>query len=574
MITLGINAWHGDASACILVDGKLVCAVEEERLNRLKHVAGFPALAAGLCLERAGARLEDVDHVAVGRNPSANLLKKVLFTLKKRPSFAGLVKDRLRHVAKIRDVKGELCRRLDVDPERVGARFHNVEHHQAHIASAYFASGFDQAACLTVDGFGDFASCMLARAEGNRIEVLERSLFPHSLGLFYLAVTQFLGFQRYGDEGKVMGLSSYGETPYLDAMEKMVRIVPDGLFEMGLDYFIHHSEGVEMTWDEGSPKLGPVFSDRLVELLGEPRHPGAPIEKRHEDVAASLQRHLEHCVLHLARRLHAEVPSKNLAMAGGVALNCVANARIPRETGFEDLYIQPAAGDGGTSLGAALYVEHAVLDRPRGFRLEAPYTGPEYTEAECEAALREAGLRWRKVRDAPAEAARMVAGGKVLGWFQGKVEFGPRALGNRSILADPRRPDMKDILNSRIKHREPFRPFAPSVLEEHTGEVFEESAPSPFMLLAYDFRPEWREKVPAVAHVDGTGRLQTVSRDTAPRYWELIEAFRKETGVPLVLNTSFNENEPIVCTPGDAVRCFVETKMDALVLGDLVVEQG
>jgi carbamoyltransferase len=485
-----------------------------------------------------------------------------------------MIKDRLANVAKVRDVLTDLAAGLGVERSRIRAPLDHVEHHLCHMASAYLVSPFEEAAVLSIDGFGDFVSTMLGRARGDQIEVLERIEFPHSLGIFYTAVTQFLGFPKYGDEGKVMGLAPYGKPVYLDQMAKLLRVQRDGTFELGLDYYRHHAEGVDMTWDSGSPVIGRIFSDEMVREFGPPREPKAPLTPHYENIAASLQKALEEAILALMNRLHRQVPSRNLALAGGVAFNSVTNGLIFDRTPFRDVFIQPASGDAGTAVGAAFHVATAKLGQKRRFRMEHAFTGPGYGEAACRAALDSASIPYVRLEDPAQRAAELCAQGKVVGWFQGRMEFGPRALGNRSILCDPRRADMKDILNARIKHREAFRPFAPVILAERTGEYFEKDYPSPFMLLVYQIRPEKRPEIPAVTHVDGSGRLQTVTRAENEPYYEAIEKFGRLTGTPVLLNTSFNENEPIVCSPEDAVRCWLTTKMDALFLGNLCAERS
>jgi carbamoyltransferase len=572
---LGLNAFHGDAAAALVVDGELVVAAEEERFNRVKHCAGFPELAARWCLEDAGLEPGDLDHVAVSRDPKANLGRKLMRTIRHGAS-ARYLKARLENAAKVRDVRSALARALDVSPDALRAEVHNVEHHQAHVASAFFVSPFERAAVLSVDGFGDFASTMLAVGRGNRFEVLDRVLFPHSLGIFYTALTQWLGFPKYGDEGKVMGLAPYGDSEaQLGRMRDLVRLDGD-LFQLGLDYFTHDKEGVDMTWDEQTPAIGRIFSDRMVEAFGPAREPRTELERRHEDVAAGLQAMLEEAYLHLVRELWERTREPALCLAGGVALNAVANGRIRPETPFEDVYVQPAAGDSGTAVGSAYWVWNQHLGGPRGFVMEHAYTGPEYSDEECAAAARAAGFEPERLDDDRLfpEVARAIEAGDVVGWFQGRMEFGPRALGNRSIVVDPRRADMKDILNARIKHREPFRPFAPSILAEATGDWFEQDYTSPFMVLVYKTKAERRAQIPAVNHVDDTGRLQTVEERVSPRYHRLISEFARLTGVPVVLNTSFNENEPIVMTPEQAVDTFAKTKMDLLVLGNNLVRRA
>jgi carbamoyltransferase len=570
---LGLNAYHGDAAAALVVDGELVAAAEEERFNRVKHSAGFPAAAARWCLADAGIAPEALDHVAVGRDPRAHLGRKLLRAARHgvRPSF---VRQRVGNLQRVRDVGSELADALGIERARLRAATHHVEHHVAHAASAFYVSPFDDAGVLSIDGFGDFTSTLLAHGRGTRLDVLERVHFPHSLGIFYTAVTQWLGFPKYGDEGKVMGLAPYGTPRHLDAMRRLVSV--DGpLFRLGLPYFTHE-RGVELTWREGTPTQGRLFSERLVELLGPAREPGSGLTGKHEDVAASLQAMLEEAYLHILGELARRTGSRRLCLAGGVALNAVANGLVRSRTPFEEVYVQPAAGDSGTAVGAAFHVWHSELGRPRGYVMESAATGAEYADADCAAAIAAAGLEGVRLGDDelfPAVAGR-IAGGEVVGWFQGRMEFGPRALGNRSIVVDPRRPDMKDILNARIKHREPFRPFAPSILAEATGDWFEQDYPSPFMVLVYKTRPDKRALIPAVNHVDDTGRLQTVERRVSPRYHRLIEEFARLTDVPVVLNTSFNENEPIVMTPEQAVDCFVRTRMDTLVLGNRVVSRA
>jgi len=589
MIILGLNAYHGNASAAIVCDGRLVAAAEEERFNRVKYAAGFPARAVRYCLQAAGVSIGEVTHIAVPRNPWAHLPAKVAYALR-LPRFA---LDRTRAAVRFAGLREELARACDVDPARVTARLHRVEHHRAHLASAFFVSPFDQAAVLSADGLGDFASTMWATGRGNRLEVHGAVEFPHSLGLYYTAITQYLGFWKYGDEYKVMGLAAYGEPAYLDEFRRVLRSNggPDAggspgagggalrrrPFALGLEYFVHHRNGPDMTWREGdrTPVLGRLFSDHLAACLGPARQAGAPLERRHQDIASTLQARLEEVYFDLLNALHARTGLRALCLAGGVAFNCVANGKIFDRTPFEELYVQPAAGDAGLAVGAAFYVYHQVLGYPRAFVMGHAYWGPAFDAAAIRRALGAAGLRYRELPEEALcrEAARHVAEGKIVGWFQGRMEWGPRALGNRSIVVDPRRPEMKDILNRRIKHREPFRPFAPSILEEATGAYFERSYPSPFMILAYPVRPEQRAVIPAPTHVDGTGRLQTVSRDANPRYWRLIREFERVTGVPVVLNTSFNENEPIVCTPEEAVDCFLRTQMDVLAIGDYLVER-
>ncbi len=574
MYILGINAYHGGASACLVEDGRLIAAAEEERFNRCKYWAGFPVQAIRFVMDEAGITAHELDHVGISRNPSANLVRKALFAFSRRPNLA-FVTDRLNNSLKIRDVKSAFCDKLGVDPSSLKAEFHNVDHHQAHLASAFLVSPFEDAAILSVDGMGDFVSTMWGSGHGNRLRVGGSVHFPHSLGIFYSAVTQWLGFPKYGDEGKVMGLAPYGEPAYMDEMRRVVRVQRDGTFELDLDYFSHHAEGVTMTWNDDEPKLGVLFSERLIQLFGEPRAPRSEITKHHENVAASLQAMLEEAEFALVRKLQRETGQKALCLAGGVALNSAFNGKILPNTDFNDIFIQPAAGDAGTSLGVCYYIYHQLLDKPRTYVMNDAYTGSVFANGQIEAALQRVNLAYQRMDESEMvkQAAAVVAEGDVLGWFQGRMEWGPRALGNRSIIADPRRDDMKDILNARIKHREKFRPFAPSILQEAVGDYFDQTYPDPFMLKVYRVRPDKRAVIPAVTHVDGTGRLQTVERAHAALYWELIHAFGEQTGVPVVLNTSFNENEPIVRTPQEAIDCFMRTKMDALAIGNYLVKK-
>ncbi|HEY0004472.1 MAG TPA: carbamoyltransferase C-terminal domain-containing protein [Pyrinomonadaceae bacterium] len=597
MYILGINAYHGDAAAAIIKDGELLAAVEEERFNRCKHCAGFPSESVRYCLQVAGIGIEDVEHIGISRDPSAHLHKKILFAAQRAARSVGgferskqsrevagekagpgvfrQVADRLANAARVRDLKDDLAKALDVPKNRVRAELHNIEHHRAHLASSFFVSPFERAALLSIDGFGDFVSTMWAVGEENRIEILGQVEYPHSTGILYTATTQFLGFPHYGDEGKVMGLAPYGRPRFMEEFRELIRTEEGGRFRLSLDYFRHHAEGVEMTWDKGSPAIGRIFSDKYAKLFGPPRDAGAPLTEREQDIAASLQQRLEEVGFHLLNHLHERTGLTDLGLSGGVAYNSVMNGKILLNTPFRRLFIQPAAGDSGTALGVCYQIYHAVLDQPRGHTMEGAYTGPEFSDEEIRIELERSGLAFETYseREVTRRAARDIADGAVIGWFQGRMEFGPRALGNRSIVVDPRRAEMKDILNERIKKREPFRPFAPSILEDRVGDYFEQTHPSPTMLMVYQVKPHARALIPAVTHVDGSGRLQTVSRAVNPRYHQLISDFNELTGVPVVLNTSFNENEPVVCTPRHAIDCFMKTRMDVLYLGNQAVRR-
>jgi carbamoyltransferase len=580
MNILGINAYHGNASAALVCDGKLVAAVEEERFNRVKYAAGFPAAAIRYCLKEAGITLADLDHVAVPRNPYARLGTKLFYALR-MPSFA---RERAKVITKFTGIPKALAEAFDTDPTKLKSKFHRVEHHQAHLASTFFVSPFEQAALLSADGLGDFASSMWGLGSGNRMRIDGAIAFPHSLGLYYSAVTQYLGFLKFGDEYKVMGLAAYGQPAYLEPFRDILRFGGNGGdfgFKLGLDYFTHHRTGPEMSWAESdqTPILGKMFSDNMPRLLCAPaRQPDEPLEQRHRDLASTLQARLEEVYLGMLQKLAAKTGAKAVCLAGGVAFNCVANGKIFDATPFEQVYVHPAAGDAGLAVGAAYYIWHQILGQPRSFAMNHAYWGPGYSPEEVRAAVKASSVSHGGYTIAELHeeellrrTAAIIAEGKILGWYQGRAEWGPRALGNRSIVADPRRPEMKEILNRRIKHREIFRPFAPSILAEKTGEWFEKSHPSPFMSLAYSVLPDKRDKIPAPTHVDGTGRLQTVTREANPRFYALISEFERQTGVPIVLNTSFNDNEPIVCRPEEALDCFLRTQMDALVLGNTLI---
>ena len=582
MNILGLNAYHGDVAAALVRDGQLVAAVEEERFRRIKHVAGFPHQAIAVCLEMGGLAASDVDVFAVSRDPRAHLWRKALFLLKNRPK--GTVASRARNLASLRALPSTIAKSLNLDEAVVRQRTRFIEHHPAHLASAAFASPFDEAAVCAIDGFGDFVSTSWGRVAGTRLSVEGRVFFPHSLGLLYLAITQYLGFPNYGDEFKVMGLAPYGEPGFVREIESLVQLKDDGRFELDLSYFRHWSEGVQMTWEDGAPTLGAVFTPKLESLLGPARRREDPLEAKHEAIAASLQVAFERAALHVLRHVQKSTGSTRLCFAGGCAMNSVANGKIREQTGFREVFIQPAAGDNGTALGAALYACHEMNGKRRGFVMEHGYWGPSFDDGAIAAALdaqhaaiAEHGCGRRAWDDEAALdrwTAEQIAAGRVVGWYQGRMEWGSRALGNRSIIADPRRADMREIINTRIKFRERFRPFAPSVLEEALDEYFVGGVPDPFMLQVYPVRPDKRALVPAITHVDGSGRLQTVSPRSNPRYYRLIKTFEGLTGIPMLLNTSFNENEPIVLTPEQALDCFLRTHMDVIVMGRHVLERA
>jgi carbamoyltransferase len=574
MLILGLNMFHADASAAIVDDGKILFAVAEERLNRRKHYGGFPALAVKACLDAVGAKISDVAHVAVGQDSDAHLAKKVQYALANPAKILNFIKMRQRKEA-MRNVRSLLAQALEVDASTLKFQEHHVEHHIAHIASSYYCSPWEKAAGFSYDGSGDFVSTMMARCEGNDIEVLDRVFLPHSLGTFYTMICEFIGYKKYGDEGKVMGLAPYGKDTYVAQVEKILWR-KNGAFQLDLSYFkpLGSNQGMEVLPD-GAVRLARHFSDKMENLFGAPREPHTEITQRDMDLSYAMQHCFEEVFFHLLNELHGRVPEENLAMAGGCALNSVANGKVFSRTPFRRTWIQPAAGDEGLAIGAALHTYHSILKQPRGEQMNHAYLGPEFSEAQICSDLRSMGVKFHRLDREPlldTVSSEMVRG-NVVGWFQGRMEWGPRALGNRSIVAHPGLPDMKDVLNARIKHREWFRPFAPAILAEAQSEYFEHDHPSPYMLHVYKIRPEKRKHLCAVNHVDDTGRLQTVKREENPLYYDLIQAFGKKTGVPVILNTSFNENEPIVCTPKEAIDCFQRTKMDVLAIGPFVARK-
>ncbi len=560
-------------------DGVLVAAAEEERFRRIKHWAGFPAEAVKYCLQQAGLTLADVDHIAVNQDSRANFLRKASYVLLNQPS-PKLLLERLRVRGKRKGV-AELVEET-LPGERFRGSVHRIEHHLAHLSSAFHVSPFDDALAVSIDGFGDFSSAAWGYASGTNIEVMDRVYFPHSLGVFYQAITQFIGFPHYGDEYKVMGLAPYGRPTSLDAMRQIVRLTGNGAFRLDLRFFRHHKEKMSFEWTDGSPVFGDLFSPELETLLGPRRAPTDPLEDRHRDLAHSAQKMYEEAFFHILSHAQQRTGATNIALAGGCAMNSVANGKVRRFTPFNRVYVQSAAGDAGGAIGAAFAVWHG-LGGKRAFVMDHAYWGPDFDDgaianvlAAKSAQLNELGcIVYRPADEAELcrRTAAAIAEGKVVGWFQGRLEWGPRALGNRSIVCDPRRGDMKAILNSKIKRRESFRPFAPSVLDRAVAEWFEEDDDVPFMMQVFQIREEKRSLIPAVVHVDGSGRLQTVCQRTNPRYYALIASFEAMTGVPMVLNTSFNENEPVVCRPVEALDCFLRTNMDLLVLGDVMIER-
>ncbi len=583
MFILGLNVFHGDSSACLLKDGVLIAAAEEERFRRIKHWAGFPSEAINWCLLEAGISLADVKFIALNQDSKANLGKKIIYTIGKRPSLSVLI-DRFQNKRKRLGVK-ELIKKAFPNSQFKGV-IHAVEHHTAHLSSAFHVCPFNEAVVVSIDGFGDFASTAWGVGSGTKINSKDRIYFPHSLGIFYQAITQLLGFHNYGDEYKVMGLAPYGKPHYIDQMRRIVKLKPNGNFELNLKYFRHHREKIDYKWENRSPFVGTLFSHELEKLLGPERKKNEELTPRHMNIANSAQLMFEEAFFNLLNEIQKKYKLDNLAIAGGCAMNSVANGKILLKTPFKKVYIQAAAGDAGGAIGSALMTWHNFGGEKGKKRInphDHAYWGPAYSNIEIGNFIE---LQRNRLEDENCTienfsdiskltkiTASEIAKGKVVGWFQGRMEWGPRALGNRSIICDPRRPDMKDILNTKIKRRESFRPFAPSILNEEVSKWFEQCDDVPFMMQVYQIIKNKRHEIPAVTHVDGSGRLQTVNSKTNPRYYALIKEFKNLTGIPIVLNTSFNENEPIVCKPEEALDAFLRTKMDLLVMGDWVIKR-
>jgi carbamoyltransferase len=567
-VILGINAFHAGSSAAVLMDGKPVAAIAEERLNRIKYYARFPALSIKKCLDVAGIEFKDIDYLAVGRDSSANMAKKVEYLIKNPARLLNLLKIKEAR-SSLDDIVALIVTECGVDPSELRYKQYNIEHHVAHTASAYFISPWERCAGFSIDGSGDFVTTMLTECEGDEIRVKQRVHVPHSLGSFYTMLCEFIGYQKYGDEGKVMGLAPYGTDAYAVHFDEMVQLIEDA-FKLGLKYYMPFGSDQGLSFDDkGKMVVKRHYSDYMVELFGEPRQPYADITQRDMDLAYGMQKSFEKVYMHMLNRLHKMAPYQQVAMAGGCVLNSVANGKLFEQTPFTETVIQPAAGDEGLSLGAALYVSRSILKEKERYVMNDAFLGPEYSDSEMKAVLDGHNIKYERLEREPLmeKTTDEIEKGSVVGWFQGRMEWGPRALGNRSILANPGLPDMKDVLNARIKRREWFRPFAPTILADRQAEIFEHTHPSPFMLHVYKIKPQWRERLCAVNHEDDTGRLQSVTRDENPLYYDLIKRYAEKTGVPVVLNTSFNENEPIVCSPEEAADCFLRTRMDVLVLG-------
>lgn len=577
MYILGINAYHADSSAAIFKDGIMIAATEEERFRRVKHWAGFPSMAVQFCLNEAGITLAEIDHIAIGRDPYAKLRNKVLFLLKNPGGGWNAVLDRLKNARKVASLEEEfLALDKGMDKAVVKSKIHQVEHHRSHLASSFFASPFEESALLSIDGSGDFTTTMIGIGRANQIEVIDSVDFPHSVGLFYTAFTQLLGFPHYGDEYKVMGLAPYGQPKYVDKLRDVLCFTDNGLFSLNLKYFRSAKQGIISYGDDHIPVVASLFTSYMEEKFGAARKKEEPLSQYHKDLAASIQRITEELIFHVLNHLKKRTGLSSVCIAGGVAQNSVANGKITRNTDFKQVYIPSAGHDAGISMGAALYVYNHVLHQPRANPIWSAYTGSRFSNETIEAYLQTRKIQYVRYTDDELyeKVVNQLINAGVVGWFNGRAEFGPRALGARSILADPRREDAKELLNSKIKRRESFRPFAPSILKEYVSEYFEVNDEVPFMEKVFPIKPEKHAVIPAVTHVDGTGRLQTVDKAVTPRYHRLIDTFRKKTGVPILLNTSFNENEPIVNSPENALECYLRTNMDMLVLENCVITRN
>lgn len=575
MKIIGINAYHADASAALLIDGKLIVAIEEERFTRKKHWAGFPEQAIRFCLDEAGLQFSDIDFWAIGRDPQAKLFKKMIYLAKNPQGSLKVIKSRLDNSRKAGSLAQELGRISGLDAGEFQQKVRNVEHHRSHLASAYFASPFKEAACLSIDGSGDFSTTMTAFGTGNTIDVLDSVDFPHSLGIFYTAFTQLLGFPHYGDEYKVMGMAPYGKPVYAEQIRKVVQLQKNGLFKLDLSYFRKGTDGIISYSDDFIPAVEPLYSQKLLSEFGDIRTKDEALTQHHKDLAASVQKVTEETIFYILNYLHSETGSYNLCVAGGVAQNSVANGKIKLNTPFKNIYIPSAGHDAGISMGAAMYVYYQGNEEAVREPVYRACTGSAFSNEAIKAYLDKENIEYREYSgdELMDRVTDKLINGGVVGWFNGRSEFGPRALGGRSILADPRRTDAKELLNAKIKRRESFRPFAPSILKEYASGFFQQDDLVPFMEKVFVIKEDKRDLIPAVTHFDGTGRLQTVDKEISPDYYNLIDTFRRKTGIPVLLNTSFNENEPIVNTPSEAVSCFLRTDMDMLVMENVVLEK-
>ncbi len=560
MFILGINCFLKDSSACLIKDGNIIASAEEERFVREKHTGIFPKNAISYCLKEAGIKISDISHIGFCMKPWKGFHKRLFVIARNLPDSLSFYHSHSRKwfcMLRLRTIINEMFK---VEKEKY--KLHFIEHHLSHAGSSFFLSGYEKSAILTVDGSGEIASCVSFKGEGNDIKKISEIYFPHSLGYLYGAVTQYLGFKQDSDEGKVMALASYGEPSYLDAFRKIVKIKKNGRLEFDLTYF---------DYQKGKRRW---VSDKFIKVFGKPRQPDCEIENRHKEIASSLQHIVEESFFHLANYLYEKTKMKNLCIAGGVCLNSVLNGKIIDNTPFENLFVQPVANDAGCSIGCCYYIYNNLLREERNNNFNHLYFGPSYSEERIKETLQLNSIKYEYHSNIAEATAKLLIESNVIGWFQGRMELGPRALGNRSIIADPRKMELKELVNKKVKMRESFRPFAPSILKEKCKDYFEKELLSPFMVLVYKFKDEVREKVPAVVHYDGTGRLHTVDKTVNPLFWELINSFYKLTGIPIILNTSFNVKEkPIVNTPEEAVEIFLKTDMDVLVMGNFLIRK-
>ena len=580
MKIIGINAFHADSSACIIIDGQLITAVEEERFNRVKHWAGFPIESIKHCLNETKLKISEIDQISINIDPKANYLEKFIFLIRHRPSL-NLILNRIKKKKKYNSI-AELINN-EFKNDKFDGKINNIEHHYAHLSSAFHVSPFEEASLLSIDGFGDFASTAWGYGNNTDIKIDKKIFFPHSLGIFYQAMTQFLGFKNYGDEYKIMGLAPYGKPKYVEKLRDIILIKNNGKFELNLDYFKFHKQNFNYRWENGKVEIEDLYTNKILDLLGPERKKEEPLNDFHKDIAHSTQKIYEEVFLNILNNLYEKYQNKNLCIAGGCGMNSVANGKIKNNTKFKNIYVQAAAGDAGGAIGAAFASHYQNKKEKRKFQMRHAYWGTSFNEDQVLSCIKKNKENIEKQKcnyqnisndnELNKLVAKDIHDGKVVGWFQGKMEWGPRALGNRSILGDPRRPDMKDILNLKIKRRESFRPFAPSILREHVPNWFENDDEVPFMMKVYQIKESKRQEIPAVTHVDGSGRLQTVYKDTNEKYYNLIHEFYKLTNIPILLNTSFNENEPIVSKPEEAIDCFLRTKMDTLVMGNFIIKR-
>ena len=570
---LGVNAFHADSSACIINKGEILFAIEEERINRIKHWSGFPIKSIQACLDFANLSINEVDYITFNTNPKFNLTKKIFYVLKNFFIF-----EILKYFNKKN--KNNLFKNLseNFDIKNLEKKIIFVEHHISHISSAYFPSNYEDADIISVDGFGDFTSCAIGSAKKNNLNISTRVNFPHSLGLFYQAMTQHLGFRNYGDEYKVMGLSAYGKPKYFEKLKSIINI-KNNTFELNLKYFTHQYSFSNYVSTEGNIMFPKILNSKVKELIGLERMKDEKINEYHADFASSVQKMYEYILFNMLNNWQRITKQKNLCFAGGCAMNSKANGSILENTNYKNIYIPPSPGDAGGSVGSALYQNSRINEFSKNKNFYSVYLGPkfkkEYSKKLIDTHLKDYDCKISDLSDIDLVdiCSKKISQGNVVGWFQSRMEWGPRALGNRSILADPRQKNMKDTLNLKTKKRESFRPFAPSILEEKVSEWFEEDSQSYFMQNVHKFKKDKVKYVPAVVHLDFTGRLQTVNKKLNPLYYNLIKNFEKITNIPIILNTSFNENEPIVCNPYEAIECFKRTKIDILVIDNFFIER-